>query len=175
MTVAAAEWRSISRRRSYLALMLGFLALLLVAAWLGGQKQACERERQLSYQALARAQWEGQPDRHPHRVAHYGTFAFKPPGPLAAVDPGVDGYAGRSLFLEAHRQNASNFAEAAELSSVSRLGELSLAFALHVALPLVVVALGYGALVDERESGRLRLLAAQGAPHDRLDRHPHGA
>ncbi len=160
--VAKGEWRAIERRRSYLGLFLGYVALLALAAALGGGKQARERERQEGYQELARAQWEGQPERHPHRVAHYGTFAFKPPGPLATIDPGVDGYAGRSLFLEAHRQNASNFAEAGELSSVSRLGELSLAFVWHVALPLIVVALGYGSLVDERESGRLRLLAAQG-------------
>jgi ABC-2 type transport system permease protein len=121
-----------------------------------------DRAQQTAYQQIVRAQWESQPDRHPHRVAHYGTFAFKPPGPLAVFDPGLDSYAGRVLYLEAHRQNAANFAEAGELSSAFRLGELSLAFVLQLILPLVVIALGHRTVVDEIETGRLRLLLGQG-------------
>ena len=162
--VALNEWRLLARTPAYAGLLAGCAVLLLVAAWLGGQKQERERERQRAYQALVRHQWETQPDRHPHRVAHYGTFAFKPPGLLAAIDPGVDGYAGRSIYLEAHRQNSANFAEAGELSAVARLGELSLAFVLHVVLPLVAVLFGHRALVGEREAGRSRLLLTQGVP-----------
>jgi ABC-2 type transport system permease protein len=162
--VALNEWRLLTRTRAYAGLLAGCAVLLLVAAWLGGRKQERERERQRAYQLLVRHQWETQPDRHPHRVAHYGTFAFKPPGPLAAIDPGVDGYAGRSIYLEAHRQNSANFAEAGELSAVARLGELSVAFVLHVVLPLVAVLLGHRALVGEREAGRGRLLLTQGVP-----------
>jgi ABC-2 type transport system permease protein len=160
--VARNEWRVLTRMPAYAGLLAGCAVLLLVAAWLGGQKQERERARQRAYQELVRHQWETQPDRHPHRVAHYGTFAFKPPAPLAVIDPGVDGYAGRSTYLEAHRQNVANFAEAGELSSVARLGELSLAFVLHLVLPLVAVLLGHRALVGEREVGRARLLLAQG-------------
>ena len=80
--IARAEWRLILRRRSYAWLMAGFALLLAFAAVLGGQRQRREAAQQRDYQRLVRAQWESQPDRHPHRVAHYGTFAFKPVGPL---------------------------------------------------------------------------------------------
>ncbi len=161
-TIARAEWRLHRRRRSYWLLIALFAAILVTAAGLNRTRQLAERERQQSFQQLVRAQWEGQPERHPHRVAHYGTFAFKPPGPLAAFDPGVESYAGRSVYLEAHRQNATNFTPAGELSSAFRLGELSLAFVLQLILPLVAIVLGHRAMVDEAASGRLRLLLGQG-------------
>ncbi len=160
--IARAEWRLIVRRRSYAWLMVGFALLLAFAAVLGGLRQRREAAQQRDYQRLVRAQWESQPDRHPHRVAHYGTFAFKPVGPLATFDPGVDSFAGRIQYLEAHRQNGANFAEAGALSSAFRLGELSPAFVLHVLLPLLVVVLGHRAIADEAESGRARLLLSQG-------------
>jgi ABC-2 type transport system permease protein len=162
LTIARAEWRLHTRRRSFWLLLALFTTLLLVAATLNRSRQLRDRAQQTAYQQLVRAQWEGQPERHPHRVAHYGTFAFKPPGPMAAFDSGVESYAGRVLYLEAHRQNATNFAEASELSSAFRLGELSPAFLLQTLLPLIVIVLGYRSVVDEAESGRLRLLLAQG-------------
>ena len=152
------------RPRAY-ALLLGvFVALLGVAGWLSRERQVREQAQQAGYQELVRAQWENQPDRHPHRASHYGTFALKPRGPLAAFDPGVESYAGRVQYLEAHRQNAANFPEAAALSSAFRLGELSPAFVWQLVLPLVVIVLGYRLQAGEAESGRLRLLLAQGVP-----------
>jgi ABC-2 type transport system permease protein len=87
---------------------------------------------------------------------------------MAAFDPGLDSYAGRSLYLEAHRQNAASFAEAGELSSAFRLGELSPAFVLQLLLPLVAIVLGHRVWADEAESGRLRLLLGAGVPPRRL-------
>jgi ABC-2 type transport system permease protein len=161
--IARAEWRMIVRRRGYALLLALFTALVVVAGVLNHVRQTGTRERQEAFQRLVREQWLEQPDRHPHRVAHYGTFAFKPPGPLAAFDPGVSAYTGSIQYLEAHRQNAANFAEAGSLSSVFRLGDLSLAFLLQAVLPLVVIVLGHRALAEERDSGRLALLHAQGA------------
>ena len=160
--IVRAELRLHLRRPAWWLLFGLFTALVVAAAALNGQRQHRERGQQAALQQLVRAQWEGQPERHPHRVAHYGTFAFKPPGALAALDPGVDSYAGRSLYLEAHRQNAANFPEAGDLSAAFRLGELSLAFVLRLALPLVIIALGCRCWADDAESGRLRLLLAQG-------------
>ncbi len=161
IAIARAEARLLLRRRSTGALLALFAALLVAAAVLASLRATRERAQQDAYRALVRAQWEQQPDRHPHRVAHYGTFAFMPVGPLAAFDPGVQSYVGRVQFLEAHRQNAANFPEAAALSSAFRLGELSPAFVLHVLLPLVVIVLGHRLIADEAESGRLRLLLSQ--------------
>ncbi len=162
LTIARAEWRMHVRRRGFWLLLALFAVLVVTAAGLNRTRQVRERTQQQGYQQLVRAQWEGQPDRHPHRVAHYGSFAFKPPGPLAAYDPGVESFSGRVQYLEAHRQNAANFPAASELSSAFRLGELSLAFVLQTVLPLIVIILGCRTFVDERESGRFRLLAAQG-------------
>ena len=161
--IAANEFRLLRRRRGYGLLLALFAALVVAAGALNAVRQHRDRAQQLAYQQLVRAQWESQPDRHPHRVAHYGTFAFKTPGALAAFDPGVESYAGRVQYLEAHRQNAANFAEAGALSSVFRFGELSLAFVLQLVLPLVVIVLGHRALAEERDTGRLRLLLGQGA------------
>jgi ABC-2 type transport system permease protein len=162
LTTARAEWRLHRRSRGFWLLLGLFAALVVAAGMLNRTRQVRDRAQQLAFQQLVRAQWEGQPDRHPHRVSHYGTFAFKPPGPLAVFDPGVDSFSGRVQYLEAHRQNAANFPAAAELSSAFRLGELSLAFLLQTVLPLVAIVLGCRTFADEFESGRFRLLAGQG-------------
>lgn len=162
LAIAHAEFRLLTRSRGTWLLFALFIALVATAAVLNRTRQVRDRAQQLGYQQLVRAQWESQPDRHPHRVAHYGTFAFKPPGPLASLDPGVESYTGRVQYLEAHRQNATNFAEAGALSSAFRLGELSLAFVLQLVLPLIVIVLGHRALSEEAETGRLRFLLAQG-------------
>ena len=162
LIIARAEWSLHLRRRGFWLLLALFTALVVTAAVLNRTRQIRERAQQAGFQQLVRAQWEGQPDRHPHRVAHYGTFAFKPPGPLAAYDPGVESFSGRVQYLEAHRQNAANFPAAGELSSAFRLGELSLAFVLQTVVPLVVIILGCRTFVEEIESGRFRFLAGQG-------------
>lgn len=168
VTIAAAESRLLLRRGSTWLLFALFAALVLTAGWLGREREKRERAQQADYQQLVRQQWENQPGRHPHRVSHYGTFAFKPRGPVAAFDPGVESYAGRVQYLEAHRQNAANFPEAAALSSAFRLGELSPAFVWQLVLPLVIIALGYRLHAGEVESGRLRMLLAHGVPPQAL-------
>ncbi|WP_461783067.1 ABC transporter permease [Prosthecobacter sp.] len=161
LPLARLEARLIWRRRASWLLLGLFTVLMLIAGLLSGLRQAREREQQTAYQKLVRQQWEAQPDRHPHRAAHYGTFAFKPRSLLAAYEPGIEAYAGRIQFLEAHRQNGSNFAEASTLSSASRLGELSPAFLVECVLALVIIVLGHGVFAAEVETGRDRLLRAQ--------------
>jgi ABC-2 type transport system permease protein len=80
-------------------------ALLLVgAAIVGHQRAAADETQRHRYQEIVRAQWLDQPDRHPHRVAHYGFLVFRPRAPLSFFDTGVENYTGTSLFLEAHRR-----------------------------------------------------------------------
>ncbi len=134
---------------------------MAAAAALSGLRQDREKRQQANYQQLVREQWLAQPDRHPHRAAHYGTFAFKPRSVLAAYEPGIESYAGRIQFLEAHRQNGANFAEAGTLSAASRLGELSPGFLVEAVLALMIVIIGHGVMAAEIESGRVRLLRAQ--------------
>ena len=162
--IARAEFALLVRRRSYGVLLALFAVLLALAAILGAVRQNRERAQQAEYQTLVRAQWTGQPDRHPHRVAHYGTFAFKPVGPLAAYDPGVESFAGRIQYLEAHRQNAANFAEAGALSAAFRLGELSPAFIVQLLLPLLVILLAQGVSPRTLLFGKTLGLLAAAAP-----------
>ena len=116
----------------------------------------------------AEAAFKAQPDRHPHRVVHYGTFIFRPLGPLAAFDPGVDAFTGNSMFLEGHRQNSANFGDVRQSSLLIRFGQLTPAFVLQMVAPLLLIFLGYGALARESERGTLRLLMLQGVSRGQL-------
>jgi ABC-2 type transport system permease protein len=99
---------------------------------------------------------------------HYGHFIFRPLGPLAAFDPGVDAFTGNSMFLEGHRQNTANFGDVRQSSLLVRFGQLTPAFVLQVVAPLLLIFLGYGAVARERERGTLRVLMLQGASRAQL-------
>lgn len=114
------------------------------------------------FQAEADKRFDGQPARHPHRVVHYGHFVFRVPPALAAFDPGVDAHTGNSIFLEGHRQNSANFGDVRQSSLLARFGALTPAFVLQILAPLVLIFVGFGAIVREREAGTLRQTVAQG-------------
>ena len=151
--------------RSGVALIVGaLLALLLVgAAVIGHQRAAAEAEQRQRYQAIVSQQWHDQPDRHPHRVAHYGFLVFRPRAPLSVFDTGVESYTGTSLFLEAHRQNSANFSDASQTDGTRRFGELTMAMVLQVLAPLLLFVIAGVAVTREREGGTLGLLLCQGA------------
>ncbi|KTT72030.1 ABC transporter permease [Sphingomonas endophytica] len=152
-------------RRNHVAVTAVLLLLLLTVvavatAWTHQQGIAETRAR---HQRAANAAFEAQPDRHPHRVVHYGHFIFRPLSPLAAFDPGVDPFTGNTMFLEGHRQNTSNFGDVLQSSLLVRFGQLTPAFVLQAAVPLLLIFLGYGAVARETERGTLRPLLLQGA------------
>lgn len=157
------ELRAMLRDRTAIAGIV-LLTLLAVAATVVSthhmQSAAEYRARQ---QAAAQDAFDAQPDRHPHRVVHYGHFVYRLPSALAAFDPGVDPYTGSSMFLEGHRQNTANFGDVMQSSILTRFGQLTPAFVLQVLAPLVLIFLGYGVLAHERERGTLRQLMLQGA------------
>lgn len=160
--IAREEWRSLFRDR-VAVFGLSLLAVLMIVAvfnaWEHQRNANVERAR---YQAQANHEFEAQPDRHPHRVAHYGHFLFRPLNSLAAFDPGIDAYTGNTLFLEAHRQNSANFGDVRQSSLLLRFGQLTPAFVLQVLAPLLLVFVGHAGVARERESGTLRVLLAQG-------------
>ncbi|MEP9401927.1 DUF3526 domain-containing protein [Sphingomonas sp. VNH70] len=160
--IARDELRLLRRNRVAVIAMILLVLLTLVAvasSWAHQRGIADLRARQ---QHSAQAAFDAQPDRHPHRVVHYGTFIFRPLGPLAAFDPGVDAFTGNSMFLEGHRQNSANFGDVRQSSLLVRFGQLTPAFVLQTVAPLLLIFLGYGALARERERGTLRLLLLQG-------------
>ncbi len=114
------------------------------------------------YRRDVRARWEDSPDKHPHRMAHYGYVVFRQPELLSFFDRGVDNFVGNAVFLEAHRQNTVNFSEASLSTGLLRFGELSGALILQAILPLLLLFWGYASVAGEREDGTLRLIFAQG-------------
>lgn len=155
-----AEWRRDARWRWLLALTLVLMGTALV---LGLQSSARLAHLQAHAAEGDRAVWLAQGAKNPHAAAHFGQYAFKPVGPLALADPGVDAYVGQAVWMEAHRQNESQFRPARDGTLAARLGQLSLAFVLQTLLPLVALLLGHAAWAAEREQGTLRALLALGA------------
>ena len=161
--IAADEFRLMLRNRVAITAFVLLVLLTLVAVLTSWSHQRSIAELRDRHQAAAEHAFDAQPDRHPHRVVHYGHFIFRPLGPLAAFDPGVDAFTGNSMFLEGHRQNTANFGDVRQSSLLVRFGQLTPAFVLQVVAPLLLIFLGYGAIARERERGTLRLLMLQGA------------
>ncbi|WP_312511601.1 DUF3526 domain-containing protein [Massilia sp.] len=162
LRIAREEWRYLFRDRAAV-LSLALLTLLtLLAALNAYEHQRNANAQRAHYQARANQEFEAQPDRHPHRVVHYGHFLFRPLNSLAAFDPGIDGYTGNSLYLEGHRQNSANFGDVRQHSLLLRFGQLTPAFVLQVLAPLLLVFFGHAIVARERESGTMRILLAQG-------------
>jgi ABC-2 type transport system permease protein len=145
--------------RVLIGLLAAMLLLALIASW---QHHASTLRQQDRLQVLVSQQWLEQPDRHPHRAAHYGSFAFRQPSPLAFIDRGVESYAGNAVYLEAHRQNPPNFAAARHATMLLRFGELTPAFLLQAIVPLLILVLAGASIAREREQRTGLLLQAQG-------------
>jgi ABC-2 type transport system permease protein len=138
------------------------LALLALAVLAGLRHQRDLVAQQRAAQAEELHRWYHQPDKNPHSAAHYGFYAFKPRLAPGFVDPGVEPYTGIGTWLEAHYQNEMLFRPAADATLAQRFGELTVALALQVMLPLVIVLLAFNAFAGERERGTLRQLLSLG-------------
>lgn len=160
--IAREEWRGLLRNRAGVIATMLLVALVLVASFVSLERRARIEADRARYQASVDAEFDRQPDRHPHRMVHYGQFVFRPIAPLAFFDAGVDSYTGNTIFLEGHRQNSANFAEARQSSLLLRFGQLTPAFVLQTLAPLLLIFLGFTSVARERERGTLRLLLAQG-------------
>ncbi|GAB5412493.1 MAG: DUF3526 domain-containing protein [Congregibacter sp.] len=162
MTIARAELAWLSRSRLAQISAGIFLLLLALAVVTSGSYLQHAAEERHAHQSEATDIFENQPDRHPHRMVHYGQYVFRTPPPLASIDPGLDAFGGTSLFLEGHRQNAAMFAAAAEGSTLVRFGNLTPAFCLQVLAPLLLILIGHSAISREHESSTIKSLLAQG-------------
>jgi ABC-2 type transport system permease protein len=161
--VARGELRLLARSRLAWLGVATLLLLAIVAAATSWAHVERERTARGAHQHAADALFDAQPDRHPHRMVHYGTYVYRPLGVLSAFDPGVDAFTGTTLYLEGHRQNTATFGAVRESSSLVRFGQLTPAFVLQVLAPLLLVFLGYASVAREREAGTLAQLRAHGA------------
>lgn len=136
--------------------------LLFIALISGHLNVSRQQDTVATYSHEVRERWENRPDKHPHRMAHYGYVAFRSPFPLSFFDFGVDSYVGKAVFLEAHKQNTVNFSEASFSNGLLRFGEINAGMIFQLLLPLFIFFLGYDLVAKEREFGTLRILLAQG-------------
>ena len=162
MRIAREEWRLLRRNRVAVIGLALLLVLAVVATFTALDSRRTAVEERAAHQTQVDREFEAQPDRHPHRMVHYGHFVFRPLNLLAAFDPGIDAYTGHTLFLEGHRQNSANFGDVRQSSLLLRFGQLTPAFVLQVLAPLLLVFVGHATLAREREAGTLRVLLAQG-------------
>jgi ABC-2 type transport system permease protein len=162
VTIARDEWRQWRRSRLAVAGLAVFAALLVIVSTLTALDVSEARHERLHQQAEAEQTFLDQPDRHPHRMVHYGHYVFRAPAPLALFDPGVDSVTGQSIFLEGHRQNSAMFADVRAQARTGGFGALTPAKLYHLFLPLLLIALGHAAIVREREARTLGPLLSQG-------------
>ncbi|MEM9623505.1 MAG: DUF3526 domain-containing protein [Pseudomonadota bacterium] len=160
--IATEEWRQWLRSRLAVLSLIVFTILLLFTTVLTTLDAQEARHERLHQQVQAEETFLAQPDRHPHRMVHYGHYVFRTPPPLAMFDPGVDTVTGQSLFLEGHRQNSAMFADARAEARTGGFGALTPAKLYHLFLPLLIIALGHGVILREREARTLGPLLSQG-------------
>lgn len=155
-------WKSILKNTSTRVLVGIFNGLLLAALFSGYRNFTEQQSLAKAYSHEVRERWENNPDKHPHRMAHYGYVVFRQKFPLSFFDFGMDAYLGNAVFLEAHRQNTVNFSEASFSNGLLRFGEISAAMILQMLLPLLLFFWGFDLIARERENGTLRILLTQG-------------
>lgn len=162
LRIAADEWRY--WLRSYIAVggVMVFFLLVICASLLTKLRIDVEIHERMHQQSESEQTFLEQPDRHPHRMVHYGHYVFRAPAPLAIFDPGIDSVTGQSIFLEGHRQNTATFSESAVSADLGGLSYLTPALMYQLFGSLTIILLAHGAIVREREAGALTPLLALG-------------
>lgn len=161
--LAAHFLRTGIRGRAIFPIYAVWLLLVAYAAFTGNSTFTGQSRLMATYQQKARESWEANPDKHPHRMAHFGSFAFRVKHPLSIFDNGMESYTGNAVYLEAHKQNTVNFSEAGFSTSLLRFGEISLSMLLQSILPLILFFLGFHVIAQQKENGTLKILLSQGA------------
>ncbi len=151
-------------RRSKLAwtVLTTLVVVSVCAAFVSNTEVSRRAQERLAQQAEADAIFQAQPDRHPHRMVHYGHYVYRTASPLAVIDSGINSMVGTSIFLEGHRQNTATFASARETGLLSRFGNFSPAFALQSLVPLLLIICGFASVTREKENKTLYQLIGQG-------------
>lgn len=163
LLIASQFLKNAFKSKAIYSMMLVVAIILAYAAYSGLKNYTIQNNIRSHYQKVVRESWENNPDKHPHRMAHYGSFAFRLKHTLSMFDFGMESFTGNAVFLEAHKQNTVNFSEASFSTGLLRFGEISMAMLLQVILPLIIFFLGFGAVATEREIGTLKVMLCQGA------------
>lgn len=168
LLIFADEWRYLVRSRLALAVTAVFVTVLVTLSVLNALRIETENHQITHQQEHAEETFLSQPDRHPHRMVHYGHYVFRAPAPLASFDPGLDAVTGKAMFLEGHRQNSATFSDTTASAYLGDYAWLSPATLYQVFGPLLIIVLAHGAIVREREVRTLSPLLAQGVSSNRI-------
>lgn len=162
LIIASDELRYWLRSKLALYVVALFTIILVSVSFLTTLRIQTEISERDHHQTEAEETFLEQPDRHPHRMVHYGHYIFRTPVPLAMFDPGLDSVTGQSMFLEGHRQNSATFSALGASADLGGLSWLTPAMIYQVFAPLLIILLGHGAIIREREAKTLAPLLAQG-------------
>ncbi|OCA74466.1 ABC transporter permease [Chryseobacterium arthrosphaerae] len=161
--IVGKTWRDLFKGKQNLIITIIVLLFCMLSIGIGFTKYTGSFSKIKEYREEVREHWEHRPDKHPHRMAHYGFLVFRIGHPLNVFDSGLDDYLGNVIFLEAHKQNTANLSEAGSSGTLIRFGAFSSAFILQSIVPLIIIFLGFGLIVQERESATLKIISVQGA------------
>ncbi|MCY4265240.1 MAG: DUF3526 domain-containing protein [Gammaproteobacteria bacterium] len=160
--IASDELRYWCRSKMAWTVLLLLLLVSVCATVVSNAEISLRTQERLKQQADSDAIFQAQPDRHPHRMVHYGHYVYRPASPLAVIDPGIDSMVGTTIFLEGHRQNTATFAAARETGLLARFGNFSPAFVLQSLAPLLLILCGFASVTREKENNTLYQLIGQG-------------
>lgn len=146
--------------KSFVVSFVFFIVAIILVSYSSFENYKLTNDLAKKYQEQDRLSWESNPDKHPHRMAHYGSFAIKQLDPLCLFDSGINSYVGSIVYLEAHKQNTANFVPS---NSVTKSGfmDISLSNLLKIVLPLLLIIIGYRSIAYDKEKGVLKLLLVQ--------------
>ncbi len=167
-SIVRKEFIELSRDGRFHAILL-ILGLLLLLGLSTGLATETSRQAQIVQAEVDDAEvFLDQGEKNPHTAAHFSRMAYKPVAPLASFDPGISSYLGQVIWLEAHYRNPAMFRAAEDAPELTRLEHFSVAGVLTLALPLMIILMGYSSIAGERERGTLRQLIGSGTRFEAL-------
>ena len=162
------EWKILVRNRSIVYVSLIFILSILSLAWMSNVQSENQSKAQAAVEKHIRSQWDNLEPMNPHRAAHYGVYVFKPISILNSLDDGVSSITGNVLKLEGHVQNEIVHSEASQSITISKFGKLKPSIILQYVVPLFLIFLSFGSITNDKETGRMKLIAMQGVSPEKL-------
>jgi ABC-2 type transport system permease protein len=90
LIIAGRTWKNAFQNKATLMLSLILGLALCLATYIGWQNFSAQNAQRLKYKEIVREQWLAKPDKHPHRMAHYGYLAFRNKHELSFFDFGIE-------------------------------------------------------------------------------------
>ena len=162
------EWKILFRNRSIVYVSLIFILSIISLAWMSNLQSGNQSKAQAAAEKHIRSQWDNLEPMNPHRAAHYGVYVFKPISILNSLDDGVSSITGNVLKLEGHVQNEIVHSEASQSITISKFGKLKPSIILQYVVPLFLIFLSFGSVTNDKETGRMKLIAMQGVSPEKL-------